>query len=1086
MALDRYGDVLPRSILKPRSAGDGNPVYVALSFADEPDLVRLQDAMRRSGIKAEWQDPGLFHCSLLIVEDATDEQLNGLLDDLSLPVRFWAEVASLGTFEADDIPLIANVVANPALIRLQQEFAAAALRQHLPVFEFFRATGWKPHITLGYDSDADIEALPPIPAIIKLRAEAVLLMRDDYNVVRRILLPETMPDRAFIEAGGKGSGHFGHAGIPGHQGGSLADDQGEPLGIETVSLEQFISSPIPGYEYDPEMGGEKGWGEVLGQRRGGRNEGERRTALGPGFFALDAERRAALLHHEVGHDLGWFFNQDFQDVARPFELAGGVTFDNPFGASKEASEMLADAYAALWAHAETWYEGDSDFGRNFNAFLARVRAVARRENLPVPARFVARGGPRSGFYGHAGRPGEVGGSLPSGEPTKETSPKKNGQLDGSLAAIERQYPEVEEGERVDGREVRGPVSNWDSVSASLEVWESLPGYRIVKMSQFTDLDPNEPPTFYSQELRESTEELARAMKVGQWIEPLIVAVDDRGPWVIEGSHRFDALRILNAKAFPAIVVIDRQALPDPDVVQRHYGPGAHPGTGTDQSVHGGGGVSEEPRMGTLPKLWTKFNHPGDTIVYHTRAQNRPEEMIEDTVRTIKTQGIRRGAESVGRPPSVYFTSNQERANRYGFILGRRNLQRAGVESPTLNLRHFVIVEFSIPDSVDDRVYEDYTDNELIWDPNGEGKSFRIETDIPPEWVRSVTPYDIRAEMTATGPRTSITPHQAITRTAPDLGYVVIFVAEGSPAIQRHYGPGPHPGTGSPQSVHGGGGISGEARLVSGIGPRRAHSRARYKAAIAADGITALAAMPQTQTWQPVWEGLEAIDRVHRMPDYMPDLLQRTAKPGQLPFERSMSRIRLGGYWQLNGDGAKKIGIDLEGTGYAEGQDSGHPQVTTVHEVGHFLDNVLFGDPQSGGRASIGRGARVGPPGVLAEAVDQQFEDVIATMRESVDYQGLASQNLALFTVEGMPGQHFEYPPRAAMRVRQPVEMFARGYAQWIALRSGNSTMRAQIDSRNELADRGGPRLQWQWDNFEPIAGAYDRLFRAAGLLRSTP
>ena len=221
MALDRYGDVLPRSILKPRSAGDGNPVYVALSFADEPDLFRLQDAMRQHGIKAEWQDPGLFHCSLLVVEDATDEQLNGLLDGLSLPVRFWVEVASLGTFEADDIPLIANVVANPALIRLQQEFASAALRLGLPVFEFFRATAYKPHITLGYDSDADIENLPTLAAIIKLRAEAVLLMRDDYQVVRRILLPETAPDRAFVEAGGKGSGYFGHAGRPGEVGGSL-------------------------------------------------------------------------------------------------------------------------------------------------------------------------------------------------------------------------------------------------------------------------------------------------------------------------------------------------------------------------------------------------------------------------------------------------------------------------------------------------------------------------------------------------------------------------------------------------------------------------------------------------------------------------------------------------------------------------------------------------------------------------------------------------------------------------------------------------------------------------------------------------
>jgi hypothetical protein len=223
-----------------------------------------------------------------------------------------------------------------------------------------------------------------------------------------------------------------------------------------------------------------------------------------------------------------------------------------------------------------------------------------------------------------------------------------------------------------------------------------------------------------------------------------------------------------------------------------------------------------------------------------------------------------------------------------------------------------------------------------------------------------------------------------------------------------------------------------------------------------------------------------------MPDYMPDLLQRTLRPGQLPFERSRSEIRSGGYWQINGDGAKKIGIDLAEAGYGTGQDpEAHPQTTTVHEVGHFLDNVLFGDPQTGGRASMGRGARVGPSGDPGVNLGPEFEDVIVAMRESVDYQELIAQNLSYFTVEGMAG-HFAYPARAAMRVRQPVEMFARGYSQWVALRSGNLMMRAQVDERNFLANRGGPRLQWQWDNFEPIAGAYDRLFRAAGLLRSTP
>lgn len=887
MALDRYGDVLPRSILKPRSAGDGNAAYVALSFADEPDLIRLQDAMRRSGIKAEWQDPGLFHCSLLIVEDATDEQLNGLLDDLSLPVRFWVEVASLGTFEADDIPLIANVVANPALIRLQQEFGMAAVRLHLPVFEFFRATAWKPHITLAYDSDADIETLPPMPVIIKLRAEAVLLMRDDYNVVRRILLPETMPDRAFIEAGGKGSGHFGHAGIPGHQGGSLPSGEvaEEPRTGTLPKLWAEFNHPGDTIVYHtraqnrPEEMIEDTVATIKAQgiRRGAESIGRP-----PSVYFTSNQARANMYGFILGRR-----NLQRAGVESPtLNLRHFVIIE--FSIPDSVDDRVYEDYSdndLIW---DPNGEGKSfrietdippEWIRSVTPYDIRAEMTATGPRTSfAPHQTITRTAPDFGYvvifvaeasdpiqrhYGPGPHPGT--GTDQSVHGGGATIPNKNGQVDGSLAAIERQYPEVEEAERVDGREVRGPASNWDSVGASLSQWESLAGYRIVKMSQFTDLDPNEPPRFYSRELRESTEELARAIKASQWIEPLIVAVDDRGPWVIEGSHRFDALRILKAKAFPAIVVIDREALPDPDVVQRHYGPGTHPGTGTDQSVHGGGD------------------------------------------------------------------------------------------------------------------------------------------------------------------------------------------------------------------------ISGEARLVSGIGPRRAGSRARYKPVIAEDGLARVVDMPQTQTWRAAWESLAAIDQVHRMPNYIGDLLRTTMTPGQLPIRRNQNARRSGGYWQRRGNGAKKIEVDpLENLPGVEARDPLHPQLTTAHEIGHFLDNVVFGGPTTGRRATS-------QPGLANVDVNvgEQFGAVIRAMEESRDYQRLQAQNLTDFAIEGESGR-YGYSGPAIYRVRQPLELFARGYAQWITLRSRNATMRTQVDERNAWADRGAPRMQWQWDDFEPIAGTYDRLFQAAGLLRSTP
>lgn len=44
------------------------------------------------------------------------------------------------------------------------------------------------------------------------------------------------------------------------------------------------------------------------------------------------------------------------------------------------------------------------------------------------------------------------------------------------------------------------------------------------------------------------------------IKPLIVVVDDEGPYILEGSHRVTALYEMGKIKFPAVVVIDREGL----------------------------------------------------------------------------------------------------------------------------------------------------------------------------------------------------------------------------------------------------------------------------------------------------------------------------------------------------------------------------------------------------------------------------------------------------------------------------------------------------------------------------------------------
>jgi disulfide oxidoreductase YuzD len=105
-----------------------------------------------------------------------------------------------------------------------------------------------------------------------------------------------------------------------------------------------------------------------------------------------------------------------------------------------------------------------------------------------------------------------------------------------------------------GLEVGTKVANTSSISASLSEWEELPGIREVKFKLFKDM----PGIVKTQR----TKDLAEQIKTNQQIDPLIVVEDGHkdGPYILEGAHRWDALRILKVKSFPALVVLNTEAI----------------------------------------------------------------------------------------------------------------------------------------------------------------------------------------------------------------------------------------------------------------------------------------------------------------------------------------------------------------------------------------------------------------------------------------------------------------------------------------------------------------------------------------------
>jgi len=127
-------------------------------------------------------------------------------------------------------------------------------------------------------------------------------------------------------------------------------------------------------------------------------------------------------------------------------------------------------------------------------------------------------------------------------------------LDTTDDQLEQKYPRS--GATVDGRLVRTDVPNLSSIGASFSNYEQLPGLREVPMHYFPEasekIKPGEP----------RIDRLADQMRASGQISPLIVAVDNEGPYILEGAHRFDALRLLKAKSFPASVVLDLDMLPD--------------------------------------------------------------------------------------------------------------------------------------------------------------------------------------------------------------------------------------------------------------------------------------------------------------------------------------------------------------------------------------------------------------------------------------------------------------------------------------------------------------------------------------------
>lgn len=119
-----------------------------------------------------------------------------------------------------------------------------------------------------------------------------------------------------------------------------------------------------------------------------------------------------------------------------------------------------------------------------------------------------------------------------------------------IATIDKQYPVC--GDEVNGLKVGDDIANTSSIRASFHKYFILENVREVSLSEFSD--PSK--AFYAVNDIERCKQLAEEIRQSKVINPLIVAIDDKGPYILEGAHRWVALSILDVKSLPALIVVD--------------------------------------------------------------------------------------------------------------------------------------------------------------------------------------------------------------------------------------------------------------------------------------------------------------------------------------------------------------------------------------------------------------------------------------------------------------------------------------------------------------------------------------------------
>ncbi len=205
--------------------------------------------------------------------------------------------------------------------------------------------------------------------------------------------------------------------------------------------------------------------------------------------------------------------------------------------------------------------------------------------------------------------------------------------------------------------------------------------------------------------------------------------------------------------------------------------------------------------------------------------------------------------------------------------------------------------------------------------------------------------------------------------------------------------------------------------------------------------------------EPLTNALAAIDAVHK-----------DGKLPKIPIKRlELSRGMHGRFQHIVGGQPIQIAVH-----YA----SSHAELTTVHEVGHFLDYAGFG--VAGEFSSVAGAVLDGWRAAVRNSSTVQRLGRLWQLSTNKVQETQANGNVVEYKVEKY---YIEY-------LLQNEELWARSYAQFITAKSAHPGLREQLD---RLRDRPARSLyygeQWDDEDFMPIMAEIEAVFRQLGWMQ---